>query len=117
MQTKNTTRRAILAGIATVSALAAPGLALSGPDPIFAAIERHRADADAYMSILDEQAALERSIPTTEGRPGSGMTTMHQVMIRAGQIICGATTRRMISSRKRGNSSLMRRRASPGWLR
>jgi hypothetical protein len=39
-----TTRRAILAGIATISTVAAPALALSGvePDPIFAAIERHK---------------------------------------------------------------------------
>jgi hypothetical protein len=36
-------RRAVLAGIAAAPALAAPALALSGPDPIFAAIERHKA--------------------------------------------------------------------------
>ena len=42
----NHSRRAILAGIATAPALAAPAFALSNggpPDPIFAAIERHRA--------------------------------------------------------------------------
>jgi hypothetical protein len=43
MQTKTTTRRAVLAGIATAPALAAPALALTsaGPDPIYAAIEAH----------------------------------------------------------------------------
>jgi hypothetical protein len=35
-------RRAVLAGIATAPALAVPALAQSGPDPIFAAIERHK---------------------------------------------------------------------------
>jgi hypothetical protein len=40
----NHSRRAVLAGIAAAPALAAPALALSGagPDPIFAAIERHK---------------------------------------------------------------------------
>ena len=49
-------RRAILAGIAAMPALAAPALALSGPDPIFAAIETHRAtwaDLSARCSALD----------------------------------------------------------------
>jgi hypothetical protein len=54
-------RRAILAGIATAPALAAPALALSsaGPDPIFAAIERHRAAAEAHTATVDERAELE----------------------------------------------------------
>jgi hypothetical protein len=43
---KSHSRRAILAGIATAPALAAPAMALSGPDPIYAAIEAHR-QADA----------------------------------------------------------------------
>jgi hypothetical protein len=47
MKTKTTTRRAVLASIATApaaAALAAPALALTSaaPDPIFAAIERHK---------------------------------------------------------------------------
>ena len=37
-----TTRRAILAGAAAVPALSLPALAVGEPDPIFAAIERHR---------------------------------------------------------------------------
>jgi hypothetical protein len=47
MQTKNTTRRAVLAGIAAApAALAAPALSGAWSDPIFAAIEAHgRADA------------------------------------------------------------------------
>jgi hypothetical protein len=42
--TKTTSRRAVLAGIATAPVLAAPALALAsaGPDPIIAAIERHK---------------------------------------------------------------------------
>jgi hypothetical protein len=40
---KSHSRRAILAGIATAPALAAPALALNaGPDPIFDLIERHK---------------------------------------------------------------------------
>jgi hypothetical protein len=57
----STSRRAILAGIATAPALAAPALALTAapPDPIFAAIERHRTAAEAFTATVDEQAELE----------------------------------------------------------
>jgi hypothetical protein len=57
----NHSRRTILAGIAASPALAAPALALSalGPDPIFAAIKRHRAAAEAHTASVDEQAELE----------------------------------------------------------
>jgi hypothetical protein len=56
----NHSRRAVLAGIATV-ALAAPALALTAgaADPIFAAIKRHRAAAVALTAKVDEQAELE----------------------------------------------------------
>ena len=49
MQTKTTTRRAVLAGIAAATALAGPALALSGPDPIFDKIEAHRAAPAAHL--------------------------------------------------------------------
>lgn len=45
-------RRAVLAGIAVVPSLAAPALALSGPDPIFAAIEKYRAAVEARRTAL-----------------------------------------------------------------
>jgi len=49
---KDHSRRAILAGIAAAPALAAPALALCGSDPIFAAIERHKAtDVAAGLSF------------------------------------------------------------------
>jgi hypothetical protein len=66
-----TSRRAILAGFAVTPALAASTLTLAGAtvarheanlaaaDPIFAAIERHRAAAKAYTATVDEQAELE----------------------------------------------------------
>jgi hypothetical protein len=56
---KTTTRRAILAGIA-----AAPALALSGagPDPIFAAIERHRAALAAHLKTIEAQGDLEERL-------------------------------------------------------
>jgi hypothetical protein len=58
---KSHSRRAILAGIATAPALATPTLALTSayPDPVFAAIERHRAAAEAHTATVDEQAKLE----------------------------------------------------------
>ena len=46
-------RRAVLAGIAAAPALAAPALALSGPDPIFAAIEAH-VSAARHFHAVDE---------------------------------------------------------------
>jgi hypothetical protein len=56
-----TSRRAVLAGIATISTVAAPALALSGaaPDPIFAAIERHRSAHAAYIAAIDVQGDME----------------------------------------------------------
>jgi hypothetical protein len=58
---KSHSRRAVLAGIAAAPALAAPALALTsaGPDPIFAAIERHRAAAEAFTAMCDQQAELD----------------------------------------------------------
>jgi hypothetical protein len=51
-ESKSTTRRAVLAGIATAPALAAPAVAAAGayapPDPIFVAIERHRTALVAF---------------------------------------------------------------------
>jgi hypothetical protein len=56
-------RRAVLAGIATAPALAASALALSGPDPIFAAIENHRkCDADFIEQCNLEAAAEETGV-------------------------------------------------------
>jgi hypothetical protein len=50
-QSQIPSRRAVLAGIAAATALAAPVLALSGPDPIFAAIECHKASNAALSAI------------------------------------------------------------------
>jgi hypothetical protein len=88
MQTKNTTRRAVLlAGIATAPALASPALTLTGPDPIFAAIETNRkAEANslrlakledgfqpelevaidaAVDAAIDTRRSLAATVPTT----------------------------------------------------
>ena len=52
VMSKDHSRRAILAGIAAAPALTAPALALCGSDPIFAAIERHKAtDVAAGLSF------------------------------------------------------------------
>ena len=45
-------RRAVLAGIAAAPALAAPALALDGPDPIFSAIEEHTDAVAARTAAL-----------------------------------------------------------------
>jgi putative ABC transport system substrate-binding protein len=59
-------RRAVLAGLATApaAALASPALALSGPDPIFAAIEQHRT---AQAAVCEINASI-----TTLARQGAG---------------------------------------------
>jgi hypothetical protein len=59
----NPSRRAILAGIAASPALAAPALALSGPDPIFAAIEEYR------TAVETRRVALQRSPSFTDESP------------------------------------------------
>jgi hypothetical protein len=56
---KTTTRRAVLAGIAASPALVAPALALSGPDPIFAAIEHHKAVYAAFGAVLDGMSKFQ----------------------------------------------------------
>jgi hypothetical protein len=58
----NHSRRAVLAGIAAAPTLAAPALALSGPDPIFAAIEAHRAtwaELNTRCSALSDEGTPE----------------------------------------------------------
>jgi len=54
-------RRAVLAGIAAAPALAAPALALTGagPDPIVAAIERHKASYVAFGHLLNLKDKFE----------------------------------------------------------
>jgi hypothetical protein len=63
VNTTSPSRRAVLAGIAATPALAAPALVLSGPDPIFAAIENHRKlDADFLTLARSEDRLLESGI-------------------------------------------------------
>jgi hypothetical protein len=58
--TPTPTRRAILAGIATAPALAVPALAIGNePDPIFAAIERHKALNAAFAEVLHGMCEFE----------------------------------------------------------
>jgi hypothetical protein len=53
-------RRAVLAGLAAAPALAAPAFALGGPDPIFAAIERHKALYAAFCRALTGMGECEK---------------------------------------------------------
>jgi hypothetical protein len=57
----NHSRRAVLAGIAAAPALVAPALALTGagPDPIFAAIKRHKASYAAFGHFLELKDKFE----------------------------------------------------------
>jgi hypothetical protein len=60
---RSTTRRAVLAGIATAPALAAPAIALGAEpaegDPIYAAIERHRAALAEFEAARSEEELNE----------------------------------------------------------
>jgi hypothetical protein len=52
-------RRAALASIASMGALIVPTVALAAPvDPIFAAIEQHKAAQDAFSNSLDAQDSV-----------------------------------------------------------
>lgn len=56
----NTTRRHILAGAAALPALAAPAaLASLAPDPIFAAIEAHRAAYQAHIDLISNVPSID----------------------------------------------------------
>jgi len=63
---RKTTRRALLAGAAAVPALALASTlaaAAAAPDPVFAAIERHRHACAAVTAAYKEVAAAENRIP------------------------------------------------------
>jgi hypothetical protein len=59
-------RRAVLAGIAAAPALAAPALVLSGPDPIYAAIENHRKAEPDSLRLSQLEDDLQRDDRTPE---------------------------------------------------
>jgi len=65
-----TTRRAALGALASIPALAIPGAAMAGPlDPIFAAIERHRAVEANWIGTInpaDETWCDQEGIPLTQ---------------------------------------------------
>jgi len=71
MTTTSTTRRAMLAGVASVSALAltnpAPAVS-SSRDPIYDAIERHAASNAACIASCNEQDSLEEELPEERRR-------------------------------------------------
>jgi hypothetical protein len=69
-------RRAVLAGIASSPAFAAPALALSGaePDPIFAAIKRHKALNVAFSEVLHGMSEFE----TKHGVAAAGIDEWEQ---------------------------------------
>jgi hypothetical protein len=70
--TIRTSRRAILAGAAALPALAMPAIADLTPDPIYAAIDAHRAAYRAFSDILNRKSALEDQHPdlVQENFPG-----------------------------------------------
>jgi hypothetical protein len=68
--TMTTSRRAILAGAATLPVLSVPAVAAiqTEPDPIFAAIERHRSAYAEWVAALDYETALEHELPSEKRR-------------------------------------------------
>jgi len=103
MSSDNLSRRTILAGAASVPALALPAVAAisaSLPDPIFAAIERMRT-AEAVCDALDEnddaidapvyeywkvRSALARTVPTTP----DGLMALSSFLLEAQANLYGA---------------------------
>jgi hypothetical protein len=75
-----TTRRAILAGAAGVPALAVPAIATE-PDPIFAAIEAHKAAWRAYVDFIraPAYAGVVQVPPDLEQRAGELLDEVHRV--------------------------------------
>ncbi len=70
-----TSRRAVLAGAATLPALAVPAVAGSlTPDPINAVIERYLAAKGDYSAAVEKQGALEKSLPFEKCRDFEGCT-------------------------------------------
>jgi hypothetical protein len=66
--TITTTRRAILAGAASLSALAIPAAAVAAHDPVFGAIERHRAAFLAYLSAARVSMSTNDDAPEYRAR-------------------------------------------------
>jgi hypothetical protein len=65
----NTTRRAVLAGIATVPATTVPALASAPADPVFALIQEHRRAAAVAWHVAHEyDHAQERDARPDESR-------------------------------------------------
>src|SRR3954452_18121245 len=70
----NTTRRGFLSTVAALAASAAVAIPAnaadaSTPDPIFEAIEGHRASRLAFDTALSRGCALERELPSVATRP------------------------------------------------
>ena len=64
MNTTTTTRRAVLAGAATLPALAIPAIAMSAvADPIFAAIDRHKTAYAEFERVVHLEGQLRDTIP------------------------------------------------------
>ena len=59
--TSTTSRRAVLAGVASAPVLSLPALAAQ-PDPVFAAIERHKAGLAHHTACLDKACAIQEEI-------------------------------------------------------
>lgn len=72
--TINTSRRAVLAGAAALPSLALPAIgATVEADPIFAAIERHRAAETAFSDLLHRKSQLEERHPDISRKEFPGM--------------------------------------------
>jgi hypothetical protein len=83
--TMTTSRRAILAGAASLPALALPAIATAvAADPIFAAIEAHRDLEQAFFALCHREEAMEEAGVVLEPAPGDFRTLEMIATVNAG---------------------------------
>jgi hypothetical protein len=80
----NLSRRAALAGLATIApaAIALPTPGAAEPDRIFAAIDKHRAAARTFLTVVEEESELARTASGGKEawfrrKPGDGRPTIN----------------------------------------
>ncbi len=61
-------RRTVLIGMAAAAAAPAPAIGSTEPDPIFAAIEAHKAAGSAFGDAVSAQGRLEKALPRENRR-------------------------------------------------
>ena len=107
--TTTTSRRAILAGaamlhVASLPALAAPAVVAAAPDPIFAAIEKHRHWHAEATTRLERQFDFEdptdvralKSKPIPGGSHCGTLQMRHKTFRTPPRVICSISSRQLL---------------------